>query len=589
MNRLHLVLFILSIPILFINCQKDISLINSGTTIIDNTIKDPITATLQGNILDETGQPASGVKITVGSKTVTTNNSGYFRINDAALDKNASLVNAEKPGYFKAFRTFNATSGVNQVVIKLMKKELAGTVDPNTGGDVNLPNGSKISLPSNGIVTELNGTSYSGNVNVYASYINPKSSDINQTIPGSFMANDKNNKRVSLLSYGMMAVDIESTSGEKLQIAKDNAAKLTIPIPSSLQSSAPATISLWYIDEQTGLWKEEGTATKNGGNYEGNVAHFSYWNADFSGPGIMLTMTLKNQQGTPLVYASVSVIVNDTNGDTSGIAHGYTDSSGQLSGLVPANKNLILEIRDQCGYPVYSQNIGPFSQNTNIGDVTVSNASPSVVTIHGKLLDCNNTSVSNGYAIISYDNIIRYENTDKDGIFSITFITCAAIQPNAQIIGVDKLSQQQGQLVNVAITSSETDAGNILACGTSSLEYMNYTLDGKDYLAKDSLAAYTYPGPYPLFTTAISGNDTNSQIWFDYNNNQSGGAFPVSNLGVNNFYRIALVAPFNVTVANYPQNIGEFFEGSFSGQFRDSVNLTPLHTIDCSFRIQKRY
>ena len=267
MNRLHLVLFILSIPILFINCQKDISLINSGTTIIDNTIKDPITATLQGNILDETGQPASGVKITVGSKTVTTNNSGYFRINDAALDKNASLVNAEKPGYFKAFRTFNATSGVNQVVIKLMKKELAGTVDPNTGGDVNLPNGSKISLPSNGIVTELNGTSYSGNVNVYASYINPKSSDINQTIPGSFMANDKNNKRVSLLSYGMMAVDIESTSGEKLQIAKDNAAKLTIPIPSSLQSSAPATISLWYIDEQTGLWKEEGTATKNGGNY----------------------------------------------------------------------------------------------------------------------------------------------------------------------------------------------------------------------------------------------------------------------------------------------------------------------------------
>jgi hypothetical protein len=213
MKRLHLALFILLISIISFNCQKDLSFTKPGLENVDNTLKAPITSTLQGNILDENDQPAAGVQITVGAKNSITNENGYFRIVDAALDKNASLVTAEKPGYFKAFRTFNATSGVNQVLIKLLKKSLTATIDAKTGGEVILPNEAKISLPANGFITESNGISYNGSVNVYTSYIDPKSSDINQTIPGSFMADDKNNRRVSLISYGMMAVVLESTSG----------------------------------------------------------------------------------------------------------------------------------------------------------------------------------------------------------------------------------------------------------------------------------------------------------------------------------------------------------------------------------------
>ena len=189
---------------------------------------------------------------------------------------------------------------------------------------------------------------------MYASYINPTAADISETVPGSFMANDKNNKRVTLKSFGMMAVVLESTSGEKLQIGKGNTAKLTTPIPSSVQSSAPATISLWYVDEQTGLWKEEGIATKNGTNYTGEVKHFSFWNCDFSDPAVMLSMTIQNSKGLPLVYVSVHI-----EGVDGGHAYGYTDSLGQISGLVPANVGLTLEVLDQCGTAAYSQNIGP--------------------------------------------------------------------------------------------------------------------------------------------------------------------------------------------------------------------------------------
>ena len=400
MKRLHFALFLFLISVLSYNCRKEFSATGFGASDTENNVSSPVIATLQGNILDETGQPAGGAQITVGSKIATTNANGYFRIINAALDKNASLVTAIKPGYFKAYRTFNATSAVNQVVIKLIKKTLAGSVNAITGGDIALSNGAKISLPANGVVKESDGLPYTGSINVYAAYIDPTTADINETVPGSFMANDKNNKRVTLKSFGMMAVVLESTSGEKLQIAKDNTAKLTTPIPASLQPAAPSTISLWYVDEKTGLWKEEGIATKNETSYRGEVKHFTFWNCDFSEPAVTISMIVKNSSGFPLIYASVLI-----KSDTGGIAHGYTDSLGQVSGLVPANENLILQVLDECGAAIYSQNIDPFSQNTNLGNITVGNSTSSIVTIKGTLINCNNTPVSSGYALISYDHL----------------------------------------------------------------------------------------------------------------------------------------------------------------------------------------
>ena len=119
------------------------------------------------------------------------------------------------------------------------------------------------------------------------------------------MADDRNNNRVTLASYGMIAVELESTAGEKLQIATGNSATLTMPIPSSIQSSAPATIALWSVNEQTGIWKEEGTATRSGSNYVGTVSHFSFWNCDISIPAVNLSMTIKDEHAVPLVHAHV--------------------------------------------------------------------------------------------------------------------------------------------------------------------------------------------------------------------------------------------------------------------------------------------
>lgn len=554
---------------------------------------DPIKAILQGNILNENNEPAAGVTITVGTNTVMTNATGYFRIIDASLDKNTSLVIAEKAGYFKDYRVFAATSGTNQVVIKLIKKILAGTITASSGGDATLSNGSKISLPANSVVLSSSGSAYSGDINVYAAYIDPRASDIAETVPGSFAANDKNGKRVILSSYGMLAVELESVAGEKLQIKSGVAATLTTPIPSSSLSSAPATIALWYVDEQTGVWKEEGTATKQGNNYVGDVKHFSYWNCDYPYDAVSLTVTLLNDKGQPFVNVPVKIKL----ADSAGLAHGYTDSLGQIKGLVPANKDLFLEVLDPCNNAVFSKSLSPLTKNTDLGVIKIPNSTPSVVTLSGTLSNCSSMPVKDGYAIISINNMVRYAATDEAGKFATAFITCSGTSGTALVFGIDQTSQQQSTTSTITVTAPVTDAGNITACGTSSTEYIKYTLDDTVHNITTGASTDTITYRTDSSETYVYGhrnNDFNDYINFTVQKNVSApGTFPVATLEVGSYNPnvsfsnlITIIQPFNVTFTRFANNVGEFSEGSFLGKFT-TYGASTIHTISCTFKVRR--
>lgn len=584
MKRLYYVLLFVFISAISFNCQRELSIdLPGGPSNQGNTNPAPITATLQGNILDETGKAAPGVTIKVGNKTITTNARGYFRIYNASLDKNASVVTAEKAGYFKAYRTFNATSGVNQVVIQLIKRTSVGTVNTSSGGTVTLSNGAAVTFPANSIV-KAGGGAYNGNMKVYASYIDPSTPEIANTVPGSFLANDKDNNRVILTSYGMMAVELESDAGEKLQIASGKTATLRTPIPASILASAPATIKLWFVDEATGIWKEEGTATKNGNNYIGDVKHFTYWNCDVPGPTVNVTATFVNTEGVPLTAASIFIRPSAYGAS----AHGYTDSLGQISGPAPANVPLVLEVMSPCNTVMYSQNIGPFSANADLGTITV-NSSPSMVTVKGKLVNCSGNAVTNGYAKIIYGNFVRYVNTDNTGEFESVFYSCAGMPSTCEVYGVDITAQQQGATVNLTVVSPVIDAGSLAACGTSALQYINYNIDGNSHSLSSLVAGDIING----FNQDSLGMKNVAISAYQPNNNTNSIAFVFENstgLGGNltQFYLSPAVylPSLDVVLTNNAQAQGEFYEGNFSGQFK-YAGSSDWHTISCSFRVRR--
>lgn len=598
MRRIQTVLTLLLLSVLFFQCQREVSYIGGPDDPSQVATPDPITAAIQGNVFDETGAPAAGAAVQVGSKTATTNASGYFRINDAALDKKSGLVTAAKAGYFKAYRTFAATSGANFVQIKLIKRDVTGTVDAVTGGEVSLSNGSKVALSANGVVVASSNAAYTGQVKVYAAYIDPTAADFNQIVPGSLMADDKDGKRVMLTSYGMLAVELEGASGEKLQIKSGSTAKLTTAIPGGGQASAPASIPMWYVDENTGIWKEEGSAAKNGNVYVGDVKHFTYWNCDIRVPTVQFSATFKTQDGLPLTHAYV--IIRQASANYSGSAHGYTDSLGQVSGPVPANMNLVMEVRSyglgNCGNTlIHSQNIGPFSQNTDIGTVTVTNSNNLLVTVKGKLLNCSGSPVTNGYALIKLGYYSFYASVNGTGDFEKVITRCGTTPADFEILGVDNGALQQGTTPTVVpVASPTTNAGNVSACGISASQFINYTLDGTAFTLTapgDSLTGFTegQNTANSLFTliSGFSLAPAAKSISFTFQSPSAApGTYALNRLKVNVNDTLSLVAPFNVNVTSFPTTVAGFYEGAFNGQFRDHNNA--LHTLSATFKVRRQ-
>jgi hypothetical protein len=567
-------------------CQRDLGYIGApdpdGPLILGS---DPLKAPLQGNVLDENGLPAAEVTIAVGGQTTMTNLWGYFRINNASLDRNTSLVVAEKAGYFKAYRVFGATTGANQVTLQLIKKVAAGTISSNSGGSATLQNGARVTLPANAVVVAASGLAYSGDVQVFAAYIDPTNGDIARVVPGSFMADDKAGGRVILTSYGMMAVELESTTGVKLQVRQGSAATLAMPIPASLAGSATPTIPLWYIDEISGIWKEEGLATRQGNQYIGEVKHFSYWNCDVPGKAVSISLNLRNTSGAPLVNAEVRFRPDGIGGT----AYGNSDSLGQVRGLVPASRTLFLEILDPCNSVVYTQTIPPLNVPTNLGTITVASTTASMVNFQGKIINCSNLPVKNGYAIITVNNSLRYAKTNENGEFSLTFLKCTTGAGTAQVIAVDNGLQQQGTETSINLTVPVINTGTLTACGTASDEFINYIVDGVSFRITPTIPDSLFAEIDPQNTLDISGS--NSSTTFNYlhftaRNVTAATTYPVAALSLSNYRRIMLRTPFDVVLTKYAGSPGQFYEGRLSGQFTADSSAT-VHSLTGSFKVRR--
>jgi len=583
----------LVISISLLSCQKEVKNDNPGTggstgagTVVNPT---PVQGTVTGKVVDNSNNAVAGATVKAGSNTTTTDSRGLFRFNNIQLDKYSAVITVEKSGFFKGYRVFSASpNNTNFVKLKLVPKSLIGSIDAVSGGSVSLPDNSKITLPASGIVVRSNNQSYSGSVKVYAEVIDPASADIAQIVPGSFQGTDAANNRVTLKSYGMLAVELEGNSGEQLQIAAGKTAKLKFTIPSSLRSTAPATIPLWSVDETTGLWKQEGNATKGTDYYEGDVSHFSFWNCDVSTPTIFLELNLKTVEGS-LPFTQVKI----TRVNSGGATYGYTDSTGHVGGLVPKNEPLLLEVFSNCNQPVFSQNIGPYSSNTNLGTITVTIPPINYLQITGSAVNCSNQPVINGNAMIYYDGHL-YNKPISNGSFSLTVTRCSNSNATIEVVVVDNIGNEQSSIWSGSASSGTASTGTLSACGTSSVSFFNYTLDGTNYslstATTDSFFVSTGNATSQPATLIMAFKKSQPNINIDfYTQGGAVGTFPLMFMTANQYEdsSITLVTPFNVTFTSYGV-VGQFIEGSFTGQFREILN-NNLHNVSATFRVRRSY
>ena len=580
-----------SLFIFILSCQKEVKTDNpptggGGTGTVVNSA--PVQGNVTGKVVDNNNNAVAGATVKAGSNTTTTDSRGLFRFNNIQLDKYSAVITVEKTGFFQGYRVFSASANnTNFVKLKLVPKTLIGSIDAAIGGSVTLTDNSKITLPASGVVVRSTSQSYTGSVKVYAAVIDPTSADISQIVPGSFQGTDANNYRVTLTSFGMLAVELEGNSGEQLQIATGKTARLRFTIPSSLRSTAPATIFLWSVDETTGLWKQEGSATKGADYYEGDVSHFSFWNCDVSSQTVFLEMTIVTAEG-PLSH--VQVKLTRPNGSSS---YGYTDSSGHVGGQVPKNEALTLEVLNTCNQAIYTQNIGPFSANTNLGTITVTIAPINTLQITGTAVNCSNQPVTSGNVLVYFEGHL-YNRPINNGNFSLTITRCSNSTGPVEVVAVDNVANQQSNSPWTGSASTGTvNTGTISACGVSSVGFINYSVDGTNY----SLSTATPGDSITNYGSGTSGTNQTAtglsgfrigQPTVKINFSTQGaavGTFTLQYLSVNQYDSITLVTPFNINITTYGAP-GQFIEGNFTGQIREILN-NNLHTVSATFRVRR--
>jgi hypothetical protein len=425
-----------------------------------------VMASVSGIVLDESNAPVANAVVTSGTATTTTNANGMFLFQSISLSKENGSITAVKAGYFKGIRSFKTTEGKNHSVrLQLMARPLSGTVNAAAGGTILSNGGATIVFPANAFVTST-GTAYTGTVNVYSRWIDPTAANLPFVIPGDLRGVSTTGVENILETYGMVGAELSDAAGNILKIATGKTATVSFPIPASISAIAPATIVLWHFDDATARWKENGMATKTGNTYIAQVDKFSFWNCDVPSNFINLDYTLINATtNSPLV--STNTRIKRANGS---YGYGITNNAGFVSGAVPRSEALILEVIAQgaCGTVLYTQNIGPFTANTSLGNINVTIPVAQTITFTGTLVNCTGAAVTNGYvSLAGSGGFGGFAQTNATGNFTFSLPNCAGTSVSYNYQGTDNTTSQSGAVLTGNATSGTTNLGNIAACGTT--------------------------------------------------------------------------------------------------------------------------
>ena len=317
-----------------------------------------------GRIVDLQNNPVSGAMVQIGNSSTDTDINGIFIIKNAQVYEKFAFIKVEKAGFLHGSRSVVPTAGINQVQIMLLPQTVTQTVSSGTAATVNLSNGAAVDL--SGAYSNSDGSEYTGDVKVTLHFLNPTDEDMPQQMPGMLLAENLQNEARMLETLGMLAVELRSETGDKLNLSEGTTATLSVPLDPETLAGAPNEIPLWYFDEDNGYWIEEGSATLQGTKYVGTVSHFSFWNCDIPVEYINLCLNISDANNSPLSSIMVS-IESEFNGSGSGI----TNNNGEVCGIVPANQVLNLQyilynICNNLEIPNSSESIGPFSQDTTL-------------------------------------------------------------------------------------------------------------------------------------------------------------------------------------------------------------------------------
>lgn len=513
------VLLMLGFASVLTSCKKE----RSEDTVTPAGPTDYATTTVVGMVFDQNHNVLSGVDITVGDKTFTTNYDGSFMFSNVTVNKNRFMAKFNKTNYFETVKTEKTVSGgITRLDVAMIDKSYSSSTSfsPTTGADLDMYADGKLHFPANLSYVDANGNPYTGNITVNAKFLDASSEDYSRFAPGgdqfgvlTTAGKSTQGDNVYLMSIGGMLIELTDGSGGLLNLASDNDSLVTVetPIPAIFAAMAPDSIDNWYTGGNLAYSSNEGSGRKEGGKYISEVGHFSYWSVQIPYTGsATINGTVTDASGNIVSGVRVNV----------GQSYAVTDNDGHYSRIVAAGiPGFLIQVLPT-DYNNYSSNqvtqpsLGDGATVTV--DLVIAIPAGDMIAVTGTLINCNSTPTA-GKVFISYGSYVTQTFT-QDGSFSLLVPTIAtSITLKCQV-------GESTKDIYLNLSGVDYDAGNIQLCPppTGSNEI---TIDGTVYGDFTQSLAHIYTSYNQLY---IDASGDNRSFYFYMDNFTGPGTYPIT-------------------------------------------------------------
>jgi uncharacterized protein YfaP (DUF2135 family) len=310
----------------------------------------PTTGTITGTVTNSSnGSAVSGVTVSAGSQTATTNASGNFTLTN--VPAGSAVVNFTSNNFALQSRTVTVSAGASTTINVPVVAVTSVAFTPSVGGALSVPSSTaQVTLPANGMVQANGAAPAAGSATGRLAAINPAQSP--GLMPGEFVASLSGGGTSQIESFGAFDMTFVDSAGNALNLAPGQQATIRIPL-GTRSTTPPASIPLMFFNSTTGLWVQEGTATLQGTApnqfYQGTVTHFSNWNADQVYNTTNVTVCVRDAANQPVSGARVTSDGIDYSGT------GTATTNAQGSAVVPMKRG---------GAAAFTARVGGQSSNT---------------------------------------------------------------------------------------------------------------------------------------------------------------------------------------------------------------------------------
>lgn len=439
------------------SCQRS-DMIDSDSSIIVYPPQDPSEGQVEGYVVDPFGNVLSGVDIYYENSQVTTDENGYYHIDNVVVYATNSSIEAEKSNYYGVTKSFNAIVNETTIVnFTLIAKSEAVDITNSSMSEVDLGNAS-IDFANASFV---NSSDVKANSFKFQGYWLDAIPENLNSYPGSMIGVSTENAILSLASYGISNVQIIDANEQLLEFSSNSNATIIFDISSDHLPISPNTIKMWHFDDQNKIWIESGLANKQNGQYIGEIDKTGFWTFATTHDKIRLNGQLIYQDEVDHLRSHVSI------NSIGYLAPIQLSETGHFAIDIPLDYVLNIDVKSiHCNQENQTVSAGPFSVNSEWSQMI--DVFGQDHNLSGTALACNGSPIGDGFVWYSRSNQNEYISLGEMSSFSIVEQSCEKFPFKFLLVNeADNLVSE-----NVINESTNLSSANFTTC--SSLEIINH-------------------------------------------------------------------------------------------------------------------